>query len=173
MGKIVTWAKRHLNLMIKPMSRLKDTSDFVVLPRRWVVEKSLAWMTHTRRHARHCELLIQHSETMIAPGCHHPHDQASRTERLDPRPAEESGCCRRLTAQECLALSHDLRSDPHSDSPSSAGGLLVQPVLDCVQDCVLVTGNRVGFLDDFLVRRSRPASGAACAVRVLDFGEDE
>ncbi|WP_331750976.1 IS5 family transposase [Streptomyces globisporus] len=64
-GKLVTWAKRRLNLTIKPVSRPKDTSGFIVLPRRWVVERSLAWMMHARRHARDYERLIQHSETLI------------------------------------------------------------------------------------------------------------
>ncbi|GAA1339857.1 hypothetical protein GCM10009647_083230 [Streptomyces sanglieri] len=64
-GKLVTWAKRHLNLTIKTVSRPKDTSGFIVLPRRWVVERSLAWMMNARRHARDYERLIQHSETLI------------------------------------------------------------------------------------------------------------
>ncbi len=33
-GKLVTWAKRHLNLSIKTASRPNDSSGFVVLPRR-------------------------------------------------------------------------------------------------------------------------------------------
>jgi transposase len=64
-GKLVTWAKQHLNLTIKTVSRPKDTSGFVVLPRRWVVERTLAWMMHARRHARDYERLVQHSETLI------------------------------------------------------------------------------------------------------------
>ncbi|MFF4085244.1 IS5 family transposase [Streptomyces sp. NPDC001777] len=64
-GKLVTWAKKHLNLTIKTISRPKDTTGFVVLPRRWVVERSLAWMMNARRHARDYERLIQHSETLI------------------------------------------------------------------------------------------------------------
>ncbi|MFJ3439512.1 IS5 family transposase [Streptomyces cyaneofuscatus] len=64
-GKLVPWAKRHLNLTIKTVSRPKDTSGFVVLPRRWVVERTLAWMLHARRHARDYERLVQHSETLI------------------------------------------------------------------------------------------------------------
>lgn len=43
----------------------KDASGFVVLPRRWVVERSLARMMHARRHARDYERLVQHSETLI------------------------------------------------------------------------------------------------------------
>jgi hypothetical protein len=31
-GKLVTWAKRHLNLTIKPVSRPKHAFGFVVLP---------------------------------------------------------------------------------------------------------------------------------------------
>ncbi|AEY86844.1 putative transposase [Streptomyces hygroscopicus subsp. jinggangensis 5008] len=42
-----------------------DTSGFVLLPRRWVVERSLAWMMNARRHARDHERLIQHSESLI------------------------------------------------------------------------------------------------------------
>lgn len=64
-GKLVDWAKQHLNLTIKPVSRPKDASGFIVLPRRWVVERSLAWMMHARRHARDYERLVQHSETLI------------------------------------------------------------------------------------------------------------
>lgn len=45
-GKLVDWAKQHLNLTIKPVSRPKDASGFVVLPRRWVVEICQAQCTH-------------------------------------------------------------------------------------------------------------------------------
>lgn len=40
-GKLVNWANQHLNLTIKPVSRPKDASGFVMRPRRWVVERSL------------------------------------------------------------------------------------------------------------------------------------
>lgn len=64
-GQLVTWAKTYLNLTIKTVSRPKDASGFVVLPRRWVVERSHAWVMHARRHARDYERLIQHSESLI------------------------------------------------------------------------------------------------------------
>jgi len=35
----VTWAKTYLNLTIKTVSRPKNTPGFVVLPRRWVVDR--------------------------------------------------------------------------------------------------------------------------------------
>lgn len=64
-GQLVTWAKTHLRLTIKTVSRPKDATGFVVLPRRWVVERTLAWLMHARRHARDYERLVQHSEALI------------------------------------------------------------------------------------------------------------
>ncbi|MXG30356.1 IS5 family transposase [Streptomyces sp. YIM 132580] len=64
-GQLVTWAKKHLGLTLKTVSRPKNTPSFVLLPRRWVVERSLAWIMHARRHARDYERLIQHSESLI------------------------------------------------------------------------------------------------------------
>ncbi|MEV7526798.1 IS5 family transposase [Streptomyces sp. NPDC091371] len=64
-GKLVTWAKEYLNLTIKTVSRPKDASGFVILPRRWVVERTWSWIMRARRHARDYERLIQHSETLI------------------------------------------------------------------------------------------------------------
>uniref|UniRef100_UPI003F496A0F hypothetical protein n=1 Tax=Amycolatopsis sp. CA-096443 TaxID=3239919 RepID=UPI003F496A0F len=39
-GALVTWAKAFLNLTIKVISRPPDQQGFVVLPRRWVVERT-------------------------------------------------------------------------------------------------------------------------------------
>ncbi|MFE3165342.1 IS5 family transposase [Streptomyces sp. NPDC059224] len=64
-GQLVTWAKTNLGLTLKTVGRPKDAVGFVILPRRWVVERSLAWITHARRHARDDERLIQHSESLI------------------------------------------------------------------------------------------------------------
>lgn len=64
-GQLVGWAKKYLNLTVKTVSRPKDAKGFVVLPRRWVVERSIAWVMHARRHARDYERLIQHSESLI------------------------------------------------------------------------------------------------------------
>lgn len=64
-GKLVTWAKKYLSLTIKTVSRPKDASGFIVLPHRWLVERTWAWMMHARWHARVYERLVQHSETLI------------------------------------------------------------------------------------------------------------
>ncbi|MGW4696107.1 transposase [Kitasatospora cineracea] len=44
---------------------VKVAKGFVVLPQRWVVERSHAWVMHARRHARDCERIVQHSESLI------------------------------------------------------------------------------------------------------------
>lgn len=64
-GQLVTWATKHLKLTLKTISRPKDAVGFVILPRSWVVERSLAWIMHARRHARDYERHIQHSESLI------------------------------------------------------------------------------------------------------------
>lgn len=60
----MTWAKTYPEPH-DHVSRPKDASGFVVLPRRWVVERSHAWIMHARWHARDYERPIQHSESLI------------------------------------------------------------------------------------------------------------
>ncbi len=43
----------------------KQGNGFAVLPRRWVVERTLAWLMNFRRHARDYEVLTHHSEALI------------------------------------------------------------------------------------------------------------
>ncbi|MYW42906.1 transposase [Streptomyces sp. SID161] len=64
-GTLVDWAESFLRLTIKPVSRPGDAKGFVVLPRRWVVERSLACLLHARRNARNYETPPQHSEAML------------------------------------------------------------------------------------------------------------
>ena len=64
-GKLVAWAKTALKLTLQIVKRPDDLHVFKVLPRRWVVERTLAWITRHRRTARDYERLIAHHETMI------------------------------------------------------------------------------------------------------------
>lgn len=64
-GTLVDWAKTFLHLTIRTVSRPKGAKGFVILARRWVVERSLAWLLHTRRNVRDYETLPEHSEAMI------------------------------------------------------------------------------------------------------------
>jgi transposase len=42
-----------------------DAKGFVVLPRRWVVERSWSWTMRARRHARDYERLPEMRESLI------------------------------------------------------------------------------------------------------------
>jgi len=65
-GKDFTaFVKSLLGITIKTVKRPKDSSGFVILPRRWVVERTFAWIMHARRHVRDYERLPQHSEALI------------------------------------------------------------------------------------------------------------
>jgi transposase len=55
-GKLVTWAKCKLCLTLEIVKRPDDLHEFKVLPRRWVVERTLAWITRCRRTVRDYEL---------------------------------------------------------------------------------------------------------------------
>ncbi|MEU1534716.1 IS5 family transposase [Streptomyces fagopyri] len=64
-GKLVTWAKKYLDITIKTVKRPPDAKGFVVLPRRWVVERSWSWIMRARRHCRDHERLPVMSESLI------------------------------------------------------------------------------------------------------------
>ena len=63
-GQLVTWAKTalHLTLIVK---RPDDLHTFQVLPRRWVVERTLSWITRHRRTVRDYERLPARHETYV------------------------------------------------------------------------------------------------------------
>jgi transposase len=64
-GKLVAWASQRLHLTVQIVKRPDDATGFVVIPRRWVVERTLAWITHHRRCVRDYERLPQHHEAMV------------------------------------------------------------------------------------------------------------
>ena len=64
-GKLVTWAKTALKLTVEIVRRPDDLHTFQVLPRRWVVERTLAWITRHRRTVRDYERLPAHHETYV------------------------------------------------------------------------------------------------------------
>ena len=66
-GKLVTWAAAKLKpkLTLEIVKRPDDLHTFKVLPRRWVVERTLSWITRHRRTVRDYERLPAHHETYI------------------------------------------------------------------------------------------------------------
>ena len=64
-GTLLAWAEALFGLTIEIVAKLAGQTTFVVLPRRWVVERSLAWITGHRRCVRDYERLPQHHEAMV------------------------------------------------------------------------------------------------------------
>ncbi|WP_435867587.1 IS5 family transposase [Streptomyces xanthophaeus] len=64
-GVLITWALTVLHLVVTVIKRSDDAKGFVVLPRRWVVERSFAWLPRSRRLARDYERRPDSSEAMI------------------------------------------------------------------------------------------------------------
>jgi transposase len=64
-GGLVTWAAEKLHLKLQIIKRSDDMSGFVVLPRRWVVERTNAWLMRTRRLGRDYEGLPEVHEQMV------------------------------------------------------------------------------------------------------------
>ena len=64
-GKLVAWARCVLGLVVEVVRKRPGQSTFEVLPRRWVIERTLAWISKHRRCVRDYETLPEHHETMI------------------------------------------------------------------------------------------------------------
>lgn len=64
-GRLVDWAAENLHLTLEIVKRSNDTTGFVVLPRRWVVERTLSWLMRSRRLVCDYETLPAMHEAMV------------------------------------------------------------------------------------------------------------
>jgi putative transposase len=65
-GDFVEWvAKKFKKIVVDITLRSDDQKRFEVIPWRWVVERSLAWLGAYRRLAKDFEFFCEHSESMI------------------------------------------------------------------------------------------------------------
>jgi transposase len=64
-GRLVSWAHTVLALTLTIIKRRDDTTGFVVLPRRWVVERTFGWLMRYRRLVRDYERRPDHHEAMV------------------------------------------------------------------------------------------------------------
>ena len=71
LGALVQWVKGLRpfgKLRLEIVRRCDDVKGFKVLPRRWVVERTFAWLYKSRRLCRDYEVRLDHSEAMIRIG---------------------------------------------------------------------------------------------------------
>jgi putative transposase len=64
-GMLLDWVSDHCWFLLQPILRSDNQKGFVVLPRRWVVERTFAWLTQCRRLSKDYEVLPVSSEAMI------------------------------------------------------------------------------------------------------------
>lgn len=51
-GQLVEWVKTQFNWVLQIVKRCDNVAGFQVLPRRWVVERTLAWLSRHRRSVK-------------------------------------------------------------------------------------------------------------------------
>lgn len=64
-GKLVEWAERVAHITVEIVRKPLGIKTFQVLPRRWVVERTFAWIVKCRRLDHDYERLPEASEAMI------------------------------------------------------------------------------------------------------------
>jgi putative transposase len=64
-GDLVEWVRQELHAELEIVLKLGGQSGFQVLPKRWVVERTFAWITRQRRLARDYERLVITSEAFL------------------------------------------------------------------------------------------------------------
>ena len=64
-GDLETWLHEQWGIQLEIVARLAGQKGFVVQPRRWVVERTFAWLGRYRRLSKDYEQCISSSEGMI------------------------------------------------------------------------------------------------------------
>lgn len=64
-GEILKWVKSRFRYCLEVVLRSADTTGFIVLPKRWIVERTFAWLNNHRRLSKDYERYPKTSETMI------------------------------------------------------------------------------------------------------------
>jgi putative transposase len=64
-GELEDWVQANLPAVLEIVLKLAGQKGFQVLPKRWVIERTFAWITRNRRLARDYERLAQSSEAFI------------------------------------------------------------------------------------------------------------
>ena len=64
-GTLLAWAKQVCGWLVRTILRPEGQKGFVLLPKRWVVERTFGWLMKYRRLVRDYETEPEMSETMI------------------------------------------------------------------------------------------------------------
>lgn len=64
-GQLIEWVKNLAGWTLQIVKRSDDMIGFVVLPKRWIVERTFGWLGRCRRLSKDYEWQIPSSEAMI------------------------------------------------------------------------------------------------------------
>ena len=64
-GKLLEWVPAHYKFRLQPVRREEGQKGFVLLPKRWIVERTFAWLIQNRRLGKEYERLPASSEALI------------------------------------------------------------------------------------------------------------
>jgi putative transposase len=64
-GQLINWLNRWCGWVLEIVRKLGDQVGFQILPKRWIVERTFAWLAHYRRLSKDSEELLENSEAMI------------------------------------------------------------------------------------------------------------
>ena len=64
-GKLIAWVKDICGWRLEIVKRSDDVTGFKVVPKRWIVERTFAWLYGYRRLSKDYEYLVSSSENMI------------------------------------------------------------------------------------------------------------
>jgi putative transposase len=64
-GQLIEWAASFAGWVLFIVKKPEDQKGFAVLPKRWIVERTLAWLGRYRRLSKDYEVLPQTSEAWI------------------------------------------------------------------------------------------------------------
>jgi putative transposase len=64
-GDLIADVRQHHGITLEVVAKLVDQAGFVVLPRRWVVERTFAWLGRYRRLSNDYEERVEYSESGV------------------------------------------------------------------------------------------------------------
>ena len=64
-GTLLVWALVTTGLVIEVVAKPAGATSFAVLPKRWIVERTFAWLGHCRRLSKDYEALPETEEAFV------------------------------------------------------------------------------------------------------------
>jgi transposase len=64
-GELNEWLKKRLRFCLEVVLRSDDVKGFVVLPERWIVKRTFAWLNNHRRLSKDYDRYPKTSQKMI------------------------------------------------------------------------------------------------------------